>query len=127
MSSTETSRKEPCFTWGKWNRAKPALLRAGFFSTAFSLFMGSVPEKASSKNISYEIWFCRCHWLVYLCLRLRRVCLSPYSSLAGLFGYLHKYSTSALILILWKSFYLSVMLCSRAMKTQKDCSYLVAI
>lgn len=44
----------------------------------------------------------------------------------GLFGYLHKCSPSALIVVLWESFYLSVTSCSRAMKSQKDLSDLAA-
>lgn len=98
-------------------------VRLRLFYSALSLLTGCVPATAPWENSLANqgmIWLCHCHRLVYLCLSASESLSLPYISLMGLFGYLHKCSPSALIVVLWESFFLSVMSCSRAMKSQKD-------
>ena len=109
-------------------RARPAKWNLHVASRSGSVSIASLsPEGLCQCQLLREhflgapvvIWLWRWNWLVYLCLRFQ-VCLPPYISLAGLFGYSYKHSPSALIVILPEPFYMSVMSCFGAMKTRKN-------
>lgn len=89
LGATGTGHLRPALLPWKLHLAPPS----DSFSTAFSLLLGSVSVTASSEITSCEPWFCCCHRLVYLCLRVPNefvsrhtapwcVCLAIYTNIA---------------------------------------------